>query len=84
MQWLCVQMFVIGTLKAQCSSKSKMHCLFLRKYLDESAKGWACAQMHRHRRVHYNVHDQLHSQRDALTEAIHEYGSDMNQNEPFQ
>ena len=59
------------TLKVQCLSKCKMHCLLWRKYLDENEKSWACAEKHthiyghRHRHVHYNVHDQLHSQRDA-------------------
>ena len=36
------------TLKVQCLSKCKMHCLLWRKYLDENEKGWACTEKHTH------------------------------------
>ena len=74
-------------------STCKMHCLFLRKSLDESAKGWTCAQMHTHIHTHMDTDTGMCITMSMinctyrgmpLTEAIHEYDSDMNQNEPFQ
>ena len=63
-----------------------MHCLFLTKFLDECAKGWTCAK------IHVDTDTGMCSTMSMingtyrgipLTEAIHEYVSDMNLNEPF-
>ena len=77
------------TLKVQCLSKCKMHCLLWRKYLDENEKGWACAEKHTYMDtdtdmcITMSMIKYIHRGM-PLTEAIHEYDSDMNQNEPFQ
>ena len=80
------------TLKVQCLSKCKMHCLLWRNI-------WM--RMRRAGHVQKNTHTHIYMDTDTdmcitmsmmnyihrglpLTEAIHEYDSDMHQNEPFQ
>ena len=78
-----------NTLKIQCLSKCKMHCFLWRKYLDENEKGWACAEKRTYMDtdtgmcITMSMINYIHRGM-PLTEAIHEYDSDMDQNEPFQ
>ena len=66
-----------------------MHCLLWRKHLDENEKGWACAEKRTYMDTYtdmcitMSMINYIHRGM-PLTEAIHEYDSDMNQNEFFQ
>ena len=83
--------FIEDILKIQCLSKCKMHCLLWRKLLDENKKGWAYAE-NTHIYIYMDTDTDMcitmsmikYIHRGMpLTEAIHEYDSDMNQNELF-